>query len=194
MYCYYAYYSPVGKLTIAGDENNIVGLWIDKQRYYMDILEKEEAREKETPVIRLAEKWLDKYFNNGKPEIDEVPIKFVGSDFRKQVWEILARIPYGEVVTYGDVAKQVAKENGIAMMSARAVGGAVGRNPISIIVPCHRVVGAGGSLTGYSGGMRIKNSFWRLKVLTCQNLMIRCREKHGKSHGNSGWRRERHPF
>lgn len=156
MYYYYIYNSPVGKLTIASNEKNIVGLWLDKQKYYMDVLEDKEYQEKETEVIKLAEKWLDRYFNKEKPEINELPIEFIGSDFRKQIWKILAEIPYGKVVTYGDIAKQIAKQKGIKTMSAQAVGGAVGHNPISIIIPCHRVVGANGSLTGYAGGVEIK--------------------------------------
>lgn len=146
IYYYYIYNSPVGKLTIASNEKNVVGLWLDGQKYYMEVLEDKEYQEKETKVIKLAEKWLDKYFNNEKPEIDELPIEFIGSDFRKQIWKILSKIPYGKVITYGDIAKQIAKRKGIRTMSAQAVGGAIAHNPISVIVPCHRVVGANGSL------------------------------------------------
>lgn len=146
IYYYYIYNSPVGKLTIASNEKNVVGLWLDGQKYYMEVLEDKEYQEKETEVIKLAEKWLDKYFNNEKPEIDELPIEFIGSDFRKQIWKILSKIPYGKVITYGDIAKQIAKRKGIRTMSAQAVGGAIAHNPISVIVPCHRVVGANGSL------------------------------------------------
>lgn len=156
IYYYYIYNSPVGKLTIASNEKNVVGLWLDGQKYYMEVLEDKEYQEKETEVIKLAEKWLDKYFNNEKPEIDELPIEFIGSDFRKQIWKILSKIPYGKVITYGDIAKQIAKQKGIRTMSAQAVGGAIAHNPISVIIPCHRVVGANGSLTGYSGGVKVK--------------------------------------
>ena len=156
IFYYYIYNSPVGKLTIASNEKNVVGLWLDGQKYYMEVLEDKEYQEKETEVIKLAEKWLDKYFNNEKPEIDELPIEFIGSDFRKQIWKILSKIPYGKVITYGDIAKQIAKRKGIRTMSAQAVGGAIAHNPISVIVPCHRVVGANGSLTGYSGGVKVK--------------------------------------
>lgn len=156
IYYYYIYNSPVGKLTIASNEENVVGLWLDGQKYYMEVLEDKEYQEKETEVIKLAEKWLDKYFNNEKPEIDELPIEFIGSDFRKQIWKILSKIPYGKVITYGDIAKQIAKRKGIRTMSAQAVGGAIAHNPISVIIPCHRVVGANGSLTGYSGGVKVK--------------------------------------
>lgn len=167
MYYYYIYNSPVGKLTIASNQKNIVGLWLDKQKYYMDILEGKECQEKETDVIKLTKKWLDKYFNNEKPEISELPIEFIGTDFRKQVWEILNQIPYGKVVTYGDIAKQLSRHKGIKKMSAQAVGGAVGHNPISIIIPCHRVVGANGSLVGYAGGIETK-----IKLLELEGVKL----------------------
>lgn len=156
MYFFNTYNSPVGKLTIACNDTSIVGLWLDKQKYYMDVLTGKEYREKETEVIKLAKKWLDKYFNKEKPEIHELPMEFLGTDFRKQVWGILAEIPYGQVVTYGDIAKQIARQKGIQTMSAQAVGSAVGHNPISIIIPCHRVVGTDGSLTGYAGDIETK--------------------------------------
>lgn len=169
---YYIYNSPVGKLTIASNEKSIVGLWLDNQKYYMDVLSDKEYHEKETDVIKLAEKWLDKYFDNKKPEIDELPIEFTGSDFRKQVWKILAEIPYGKVVTYGDIAKQIARQKGIKTMSAQAVGGAVGHNPISIIIPCHRVVGTNGSLTGYAGGVKTKIKLLELEGVDMSNLYV----------------------
>ena len=170
MYYYYIYQSPIGKLTIASNENNIVGLWLDGEKYYMDVLENKEYQEKETEVIKLAEKWLHKYFNNAKPEITDLPIEFIGSDFRKQVWKILSEIPYGKVITYGEIAKQISAQRGIKTMSAQAVGGAVGHNPISIIIPCHRVVGANGSLTGYSGGVKTKIKLLELEGVDMSGL------------------------
>lgn len=172
MYYYYIYNSPVGKLTIAGNEENIVGLWLDKQKYYMDVLKEKEYQEKETDVIKLAKKWLDQYFNKEKPEITELPIEFIGSDFRKQVWKILAEIPYGKVITYGDIARQIAGQRGVKTMSAQAVGGAVGHNPISIIVPCHRVVGTSGSLTGYAGGVNTKIKLLELEEVDMSGLYV----------------------
>lgn len=172
MYYYCIYNSPIGKLTIASNEQNIVGLWIDKQKYYMDILQDKEYQEKETEVIKGAKKWLDKYFNNEKPEIEELPIELIGSNFRKQVWKILTEIPYGKVITYGDIARQIAKQRGINTMSAQAVGGAVGHNPISIIIPCHRVVGTNGSLTGYAGGVKTKAKLLELEGVDISSLCI----------------------
>lgn len=150
------YVSPIGKMTIASNENAIVGLWFDGQRYFMNTLQGKEYVKSENEVIILAKKWLDKYFNNEKPEISDLPIEFSGTEFRIAVWKILTEIPYGEVITYKDIAKIIAKLKGIENMSSQAVGGAVGHNPISIIVPCHRVVGTKGSLTGYAGGLDIK--------------------------------------
>lgn len=167
MYYYYIYNFPIGKLTVASNEENIVGLWLDGQKYYMDILKGKEYQEKETETIKLAKKWLDKYFGKGKPEISELPIELIGSDFRKQIWKILSEIPYGKVITYRDIAKQIAEQKGIKTMSAQAVGGAVGHNPISVIIPCHRVVGTNGSLTGYAGG--IKN---KIKLLELEGVDI----------------------
>jgi methylated-DNA-[protein]-cysteine S-methyltransferase len=167
MYYYYIYNSPIGKLTVASNEENIVGLWLDGQKYYMDILKGKEYQEKETETIKLAKKWLDKYFGKEKPEISELPIELIGSDFRKQIWKILSEIPYGKVITYRDIAKQIAEQKGIKTMSAQAVGGAVGHNPISVIIPCHRVVGTNGSLTGYAGG--IKN---KIKLLELEGVDI----------------------
>lgn len=155
IFCNY-YVSPIGKMTIASNENAIVGLWFDGQRYFMNTLQGKEYVKSENEIIILAKKWLDKYFNNEKPEISDLPIEFSGTDFRIAVWNILTEIPYGEVITYKDIAKNIAKLKGIENMSSQAVGGAVGHNPISIIVPCHRVVGTKGSLTGYAGGLDIK--------------------------------------
>lgn len=156
VYSYHTCNSPVGKLTIASCGDVIVGLWIENQRYFMDVLQGKTCREEKTEAIRCAMDWLDRYFAGENPPADDLPITFIGSDFRREVWQILREIPYGKVITYGDIAGRIAARRGIGMMSARAVGGAVGHNPISIIVPCHRVVGAGGKLTGYSGGVGIK--------------------------------------
>ena len=156
MYYFHHYNYPIGKITLASNGTSIVGLWIENQRFYMDVLKDKECREKETEVIKLAKHWLDAYFNNKKPSASEVPVEFIGSDFRQQVWKILAQIPYGEVITYKAIAENIATQKGIDQMSAQAVGGAVGHNPISIIIPCHRVVGTDGNLTGYSGGIEVK--------------------------------------
>ncbi len=145
------YTSPLGDLLLAERDGALTGLWIEGQKYYFDPVEKIEERE--TPILALTKSWLDRYFAGEKPRIDELNLSPVGSDFQRAVWDILREIPYGEVTTYGEIAKKIALKMGKPKMSAQAVGGAVGRNPISIIIPCHRVVGADGSLTGYAGGI-----------------------------------------
>lgn len=111
-----------------------------------------DAQNAELPVFELAENWLAEYFAGKEPKA-EVPLQFTGSDFQERVWKILQNIPYGSLITYGNIACEIAAQRGLARMSAQAVGGAVGRNPLCIIIPCHRVIGADGSLTGYGGGM-----------------------------------------
>lgn len=154
---YYSLYkSSVGQLTIASDGKNITGLWLEGQKYFGSTLSGEKILVKDMAVLDQAEEWLERYFAGKRPLPSELPIAPQGSEFRRAVWKILGEIPYGEVITYGDIAKEIAAMKGIETMSAQAVGGAVGHNPISIIIPCHRVVGSNGSLTGYAGGMERK--------------------------------------
>lgn len=145
--------SPLGKLTLASDGEYLIGLWIDGQKYDRDILKGKEIAEEMIPVLEKTGDWLERYFAGERPEISELPLGMTGSSFRKEVWNILCQIPYGQVITYGEIARKMAVRLGRKSMSAQAVGGAVGHNPISIIIPCHRVVGTGGSLTGYAGGL-----------------------------------------
>jgi len=154
--------SPLGKLLLAGDEEGLTGLWfMENSRYYAQGLHKD-AAEREMEYFDQTKRWLDIYFTGRDPGF--MPrIHLVGSDFRNRVGEILCEIPFGATVTYGQIAKQIAKERGIARMSAQAVGGAVGRNPICILVPCHRVIGADGSLTGYGGGLMRKKALLELE-------------------------------
>lgn len=156
------YKSPIGNLLIASKDNKLVGLWIERQKYYLSNFKEEIAKNSNLEILVKTKQWLDRYFNGEKPDINELEINLIGSEFRKSVWEILKNIPYGEVITYNDIAKKLAKQKGIEKMSAQAVGGAVGHNPISIIIPCHRVVGTNGNLTGYAGG--IKNKVELLKL------------------------------
>ena len=148
------YNSLLGGITIASNGEELTGLWFDGQKYSDIYLEKNHI-EKELPIFIDVKQWLDIYFSGNEPDF-KLPIKFDGTNFQKEVWEILCSIPYGQTVTYGDIAKELAKRLGITRMSAQAVGGAVGRNKISIIIPCHRVVGTNGSLTGYAGGINRK--------------------------------------
>lgn len=145
------YLSPLGGILLAADEVGLMGLWFDGEKYYADNLPKEHAEE-ETPILSEASLWLDVYFTGKEPDFMP-PLHPIGPAFRREVWEILLQIPYGATVTYGDISKRLAKKMGLEKMSAQAVGGAVGHNEISIIIPCHRVVGTSGSLTGYAGGI-----------------------------------------
>lgn len=152
------YNSPIGKLTIASDENNIIGLWIEGQKYFGSTILNEMTLTEDIDILNKTKKWLERYFKGEKPSSFELPIKPIGGEFRQIIWGILREIPYGEVITYGEIAKKVAKIQNKERMSAQAVGGAVGHNPISIIIPCHRVIGAKGDLTGYAGGIETKKT------------------------------------
>lgn len=156
MYYKTSYSSPLGNLTLTGDEASLAGLWLEGQKYYGASVPGALTEKSDLPVFDAAKNWLDRYFKGQRPAISELPLRPLGSDFRQGVWEILCAIPYGQVTTYGDIARQMAGKMGREHMSAQAVGGAVGHNPISIIIPCHRVVGSGGGLTGYAGGIGAK--------------------------------------
>lgn len=155
------YRSPLGNILLAADDLGLTGLWFEKQKYYALGLESI-YHEKELPIFDDTKKWLDIYFTGKEPDF-KVPLHFTGTAFQNMVWEILSAIPYGQTTTYGEIAKQVAKRKNLHHMSAQAVGGAVGRNPISIIVPCHRVIGSSGSLTGYAGGIDKKIALLQLE-------------------------------
>ena len=158
------YKSPLGIIAICCDEDEkVVGLFFKNQKYFADNIDGKITENNNLKIFVTVKSWLDKYFAGKKPNIKEIPIKFIGNDFRKSVWKILYEIPYGKVLTYGDIAKQIAKQKNITKMSAQAIGGAVGHNPISIIVPCHRVVGKNGKLTGYAAGLNKKKKLLELE-------------------------------
>lgn len=145
------YDSPLGGITLASDGEALTGLWFDGQKYFGEALGKEHEQ-RNLPVFELADKWLDIYFSGKAPDFTP-PLSMKATPFRRAVWEILLTIPYGKIITYGEIADRIAKQKGLQHMSAQAVGGAVGHNAISLIIPCHRVVGTKGSLTGYAGGI-----------------------------------------
>lgn len=148
------YNSPLGNILLASDGKNLIGLWIEEQKYFVDNFEVETMIIKDNLEIFIkTKKWLDRYFKLEKPSISELELAPIGSEFRTSVWKILCDIPYGETTTYGEIAKIMAKKLNKNSMSAQAIGNAVGHNPISIIIPCHRVVGKDGNLTGYAGGI-----------------------------------------
>ena len=154
------YESKIGKIQIAATEEAVTGLWLYGHKYFASTLE-QEYEKKNILIFDEIKEWLDRYFSGENLQVT-FPVALKGSDFRQSVWRILREIPYGETMTYGEIAKKIAGERGQSGMSAQAVGGAVGHNPISIIIPCHRVVGAGGSLTGYAGGIEKKK--WLLAL------------------------------
>lgn len=161
----YRYYSPLGNILLAADDIGLTGLWFDGQKYYANNLA-EEHQEQNTLVLEQTKEWLDIYFTGREPQFMP-PIHMTGTPFQLAVWEILRRIPYGKTTTYREIAKEIARQRGLPHMSAQAVGGAVGHNAISIIIPCHRVVGTNGSLTGYAGGIDKK-----VKLLTLEKAVF----------------------
>lgn len=171
MYYTTNYPSPVGTITLAGDDTCLTGLWIEGQKYFAQTAEGE-MTEADTPVFSLVTDWLNRYFAGEKPPLSEVPLRPAGGEFRQAVWRILCDIPYGGVTTYGEIAKKMASLMGKERMSGQAVGGAVGHNPISIIIPCHRVVGTNGSLTGYAGGIDIKVKLLKHEGVDMSHLFI----------------------
>ncbi len=170
------YQSPMGEILLAADEIGLTGLWFEGERFYADSLDPEHmevtpSMEKELSVFEAVKKWLDIYFSGKEPDFMP-PVHMTGSPFRLSVWELLRQIPYGETVTYGELAKRSAKQRGLSHMSAQAIGGAVGHNEISIIIPCHRVVGADGSLTGYAGGVDKKERLLALEGVDMEKLFV----------------------
>lgn len=155
---------------LACDEIGLTGLWFEGEKFYALSLDKEHE-EKETPVFTEVKRWLDIYFFGREPDFMP-PVHMIGSDFQLSVWKLLTQIPYGETTTYGELAKRIAAERGLPRMSAQAVGGAVGHNEISIIVPCHRVVGTGGSLTGYAGGVDRKRKLLTLEGVDMTGMFV----------------------
>ena len=183
MYCTSDYLSPVGHVTLASEGENLVGLWLEGQKYFGGTLPEKAFHPMETPVLHAAKDWLDRYFSGENPDPKELPLHPMGSAFRQAVWHILLEIPYGAVTTYGAIAQRMAEKLGKPGMSAQAVGGAVGHNPISIIIPCHRVVGADGSLTGYAGGIETKIALLRHEGVDLTDLYI---PKRGTALSKSG--------
>lgn len=165
------YKSPIGDILLASKNNKLIGLWIEGQKYYFSCL-KDEIKEEEKEILIKTKEWLDRYFKGEKPSINELDLNPLGSDFRKSVWKILCEIPYGEVITYKDIADTIAKQKGLKKMSSQAVGGAVSHNTISIIIPCHRVVGSNGSLTGYAGGIDKKVYLLNHEKVNMEKLFI----------------------
>ncbi len=160
------YQSPLGNMLLAADDIGLTGLWFEGQKYFSMHLnrETEEIEEKELPIFEDTKRWLDIYFDGKEPDFG-LPLHLVGTEFQKEVWVLLEQIPYGQTTTYGEMAGRIAAKKGLRSMSAQAVGSAVGHNPISIIVPCHRVLGKDRSLTGYAGGLGRKAELLKLEKI-----------------------------
>ena len=157
------YNSLLGGITLASDGEALIGLWFDGQKYFLNSL-CEDHEERGLPIFEQADQWLDIYFSGKAPNFTP-PLKLKTTMFRKAVCEIMLTIPFGQTMTYGQIAGIIAKQRGMDHMSAQAIGGAVGHNPISLIIPCHRVVGTNGSLTGYGGGIDRK-----MQLLTLEKV------------------------
>ena len=157
----YHYQSPLGGITLTSDGAALVGLWFDKQRFFADSVV-QDHEEKSLPVFEQADHWLDLYFSGRDPGFAP-PVTLRTTEFRQAVCRIMLTIPYGRTMTYGRIAEIVARQRGVPRMSAQAVGGAVGHNPVSLIIPCHRVIGAGSALVGYGGGLDRKAALLELE-------------------------------
>lgn len=164
------YNSPLGGILLAADEIGLTGLWFNGQKYFARSLPAGYT-EQNTPALSEAKRWLEVYFTGKEPDFMP-PLHIVGSAFRRAVWEILLQIPYGKTTTYGEIARQLAEKQKLPRVSAQAVGGAVGHNEISIIIPCHRVVGTNGSLTGYAGGIDKKIKLLELEHTDMSSFFV----------------------
>lgn len=166
-----AYESPFGAITLAASGDGLKGLWFDGQRYFAGTLDAS-MEPGDNAHLAAARAWLDEYFDGGNPDISQLALAPIGSEYRQVVWRLLREIPFGQVHTYGEVAAEAARRMGKEHGSARAVGGAVGHNPISIIVPCHRVIGAGGNLTGFGGGIARKLQLLEHEGVDCSGFYV----------------------
>ncbi len=156
------YDSPIGKILLATKNEQLIGLWFEDQKYCPPFF-KEEVKEENTKILSQTKEWLDRYFNKGIPLVSEIPFNLTGSDFKIAVLKKLLEIPYGKTTTYKALATEIAYEFGLKKMSAQAIGGAIKHNPLSIIIPCHRVIGTNGNLVGYAGGLERKKYLLELE-------------------------------
>ena len=159
---YCTYESKIGLLYLISDGKSLIGCYLEGQKYFPNNIDNYYLNE-ELSILVKSKDWLEKYFNGENPSIDEIPLNFNGTEFRNTVWEVLKEISYGKLVTYKHIAEKIAKAKGIKTMSAQAVGGAVGHNPLLIFIPCHRVIGVDGSLTGYAAGLENKRFLLNLE-------------------------------
>ena len=164
------YASPLGGILLSADDEGLTGLWFDGEKYFAHGLDPQHE-ERETPILTETKRWLEIYFSGREPDFLP-PMRYDSTPFRKCICDIMLTIPYGQIMTYGEIAAQAARRQGMERMSAQAVGGAVGHNPISLMIPCHRVVGAGGNLTGYGGGIDRKAKLLALEGVDMRHFFI----------------------
>lgn len=165
------YKIPLGDIYLASDGDNLVGLWFDKQKYFGYGLDNNIVFKDDLVIFDKTKLWLKRYFNGDKPDIKKLPLSFIkGSDFQKLVWLELINIPYGNVISYKELAFKIASKMGKESMSSQAIGNAVSHNPISIIIPCHRVVGRHGELTGYASGIENKIKLLELEKVNLKKM------------------------
>ena len=155
------YDAPYGRYVMAAEDGALTGVWLEGQKYFPSGLP--EPSDGESEIFAHTRRWLDAYFAGRQPDVSALPMAPKGSAFARRVWQLLLEIPYGQTATYGELAKRLAEQRGLAQLSAQAVGGAVGHNPISIIIPCHRVLGAKDQLAGYAGGLDVKTFLLKLE-------------------------------
>ncbi len=155
------YQSPLGEMTLIADEDALVGLWFEGQRHAPRLCAND-AIQRATPILEQTKAWLDLYFSGTEPPFT-IPVRPNGTAFQRDAWRLLAEIPYGQTITYGELARRLAWMRGVTRMSAQAVGGAVGRNPIALLIPCHRVIGTDGNLIGYAAGIEKKAALLELE-------------------------------
>jgi methylated-DNA-[protein]-cysteine S-methyltransferase len=175
--------TPVGEIVLFTDGEALTGAYLEGKKHFCGLAGNILKDSGKHPVLERAKNWLSAYFAGEKPEIGELQLNPEGSDFRLEVWQSLQNIPYGKLISYGDIAREIAIRKGLARMSAQAVGGAVGHNPLAIIIPCHRVIGHNGNLTGYGGGIAIKIWLLRHEGIDVSRLsMPKNKAFKGKSH------------
>ncbi|MTD38708.1 methylated-DNA--[protein]-cysteine S-methyltransferase [Erwinia sp. CPCC 100877] len=172
MYYHTTEATPIGEVMMAADEQHLIGLWLVGQKYFGATLTEEVKENNQLPIFLETKQWLADYFSGQRPDISRLSLRPSGNEFRQIVWQVLREIPYGQVMTYKEVAQRSAERMNKPSMSAQAVGGAVGHNPISIIIPCHRVIGSNGSLTGYAGGVLKKQRLLELEGVAMTNLIV----------------------
>ncbi len=166
---YKSYYnSPLGKMILVSDGKNLIGLWIEGQKYFLGNIKEELVLKDDLNVFKRSKEWLDKYFNNENPSILDVSLLPNGTEFNKRVWNELCKVPYGETITYGKIAEKLGLNRGYS----QAVGNAIGHNPIMIIIPCHRVIGKNGNLTGYAGGIDNKIKLLKLEGINTDKMHL----------------------